>query len=579
MNIFLIPITRFIRNPYQARETEDPEHIRKLAESIQTEGLQQIPSGRIVGPQGPINPGAWPNVAKDGEYNVQLAFGHSRLAAFVLLASFGMSDYMEMPVNLQELQDEEMFRLGISENLARKDLTPIEEARAMLVYREKFGKTSAEIGKLFGIGESAVRNKLRLLDLPEAARQKLDQGEISEGTARQLLTLQVVANPEKVDQMAEKLANGGYESPEQIKQEITQSMQANSKEMWGGWYTKEGEPRGGVALWPLNWIPEEPMCINTDALKRVLQKDWPDLVKDRKKLEIYYQQIWDELGVAETAKKYEVPVGFLELVNVLIHKTPCTVCPFYARLDGKHFCGQEACWKAKREVWFYHDLREVSEKLGIPIYDPEKDGKEIITPRSGSWEDHVDRNFTEWVKKKNPGLRLKAHYEEYSENSHTKSKTVELVMTGEAAEKKKRETKERKEKEEQKSSSQHQDWELIRKRQETSRTFILTIALPIFVTLLAPLENLAFLEWACNGKAEGENRKEKLADCHRALMRTWLDNRIEYQILQGGPVEVAKHLQGVATTIGLALPVLWMELAEQYAAGAGVSVETEEAGA
>ena len=94
-----------------------------------------------------------------------------------------------MPVEIRALSDEQMFSMAIRENLARKELSPIEEATAMRRWKDDFGKNSKEIGDLFGLSNSAVRNKMRLLDLPEEVRGKLQEGEIAEGTGRALLSL------------------------------------------------------------------------------------------------------------------------------------------------------------------------------------------------------------------------------------------------------------------------------------------------------------------------------------------------------------------------------------------------------
>lgn len=177
-------------NPYQPREKEDPEHVQKIADSIAADGLMQVPVGRRVGDR------------------VQLAFGHSRLAAFKLLAAKGYS--AQMPVYVRDLTDEEMFRMGIGENLARKDLTPLEEARAMARYRDEFKKTSAEIGGLFGgLSDSAVRNKIRLLELPEDIQAQMAQSPISELAARELVTLYDL--PEDFRKRAEENWQYGYE--------------------------------------------------------------------------------------------------------------------------------------------------------------------------------------------------------------------------------------------------------------------------------------------------------------------------------------------------------------------------------
>jgi ParB family chromosome partitioning protein len=186
MNILYVPLDKIVANPFQVRH-EDPQHVKNLAISIAANGLLQIPTARAE---------------LAGKHCYQLAFGHSRLAAFkwirdakplsisALRASTdGSCDWTTMPLNIVELTDQQMFEAVVAENMARKDLDPIEQAMAMVVYRDKFGKTSVEIGTLFGLSDSAVRNKMRLLKLPENLQVLLSHGELPEGAGRALVNL------------------------------------------------------------------------------------------------------------------------------------------------------------------------------------------------------------------------------------------------------------------------------------------------------------------------------------------------------------------------------------------------------
>lgn len=152
-------------NPWQPRVSIDAEHIAQLARSIEKDGLLQTPRGRRVGEK------------------IQLAFGHNRLLAFKQLK------YPRMPVDVLEIDDQEMARIALSENIARKDLSPLEIARAMKRYQDEFHASSIGLGELFGLSDSAVRNKLRLLELPEACLAALDAGVMSEGAGREVLSL------------------------------------------------------------------------------------------------------------------------------------------------------------------------------------------------------------------------------------------------------------------------------------------------------------------------------------------------------------------------------------------------------
>lgn len=287
-------------NTYQPRTSEDPEHVRKLADSIMRDGLLQIPVGRSL------------NLSDQ----VELAFGHSRLAAYKLLAETSNS-YKKIPVEIRELDDTQMFELAIAENVARKDLTPIEEARAMQRYREEFGKNSVEIGALFGISDSAVRNKLRLLELPESAQESLKAGQIGEGSARRLLTLNRV-RPEKVADVIQTAVEKEL-TPQEIEKEVSRTLDRDGsvKLMWPSWKKNEDTPLGGDGLWPLDWKPEK------------------------------------------SGKS-------------------CTACEHYIRMDDNHYCASLDGWKQRKNEWMNAELIRLRDELGIPVYDRKADGKTFV---------------------------------------------------------------------------------------------------------------------------------------------------------------------------------------------------------
>jgi|GEM_PF-1481245 hypothetical protein len=183
-------INKVLPNPYQTRLAEDADHILKLAQSIVVlNKMLQIPAGRLT---------------KDGL--PELAFGHSRLAALKQIADTSPEELKEwgkefanekekldfykrfsfISINIEEMTDEEMFKAAVAENADRKDLTPMEEANAMLIYKEKFGKTSDEIGQLFHLSGPSVRNKMRLIELPETVKLGLGVN-YSEGVGREIL--------------------------------------------------------------------------------------------------------------------------------------------------------------------------------------------------------------------------------------------------------------------------------------------------------------------------------------------------------------------------------------------------------
>jgi ParB family chromosome partitioning protein len=178
-------------NPYQVRQAEDPVAVAELAVNIEKNSLLQSPTVRQI----PLSP-------HNQALRYQLAFGHSRLAAYKLLTGQEKAGYDHLPCYVRDLDDLQMFELAVAENIKRRDLNPIERARAMQTYMDKFNKTSAETGKFFACDEATVRGSVRLLGLPEAARAKLSSGEITVGAARALLTLQRIAPEDEIGRAA-----------------------------------------------------------------------------------------------------------------------------------------------------------------------------------------------------------------------------------------------------------------------------------------------------------------------------------------------------------------------------------------
>ncbi len=155
----LVPLELIDSNPWQGRLDEDAVHVKALAEDIAENTLLQPGLGRRVNGR------------------VQIAFAHSRLAAFKFLdESFGTrgngqagDTFALFPVILRELTDRQMSDYAAAENAKRKNLTAIETAQAIQKRIADFGLTQLEAGRPFGYtSQGAVANLLRLLELPPA---------------------------------------------------------------------------------------------------------------------------------------------------------------------------------------------------------------------------------------------------------------------------------------------------------------------------------------------------------------------------------------------------------------------------
>lgn len=190
-------------NPFQARQEYGDvaelaaDIIRHSVDRPDTLGLQQIPTGRLVGDDGYLVPTARldPGEYLDGNqlrpgWRIQLEFGHRRLRAFQYLNKNGAHEYGRMPVILRDLSDEQMIDGVWSENAARKNLSAVEEAQLLarkLDQVKAAGGSQRDVAEAWGLGRSTVANKLRLLQLPDQLQQANREGLVSERVCGDML--------------------------------------------------------------------------------------------------------------------------------------------------------------------------------------------------------------------------------------------------------------------------------------------------------------------------------------------------------------------------------------------------------
>lgn len=152
-------------NRNQPRREFDEEALNSLAESIRQHGLIQPILVR------PILGGGYMIVAGERRYRAcQLA---------------GVT---EIPVIIRDLTDKETMEIALIENLQRENLNPIEEAEGYRALMDDYGLTQEEVSEVIGKSRPAVANSLRLLNLPDEIIVLLEQGKLSAGHARALLS-------------------------------------------------------------------------------------------------------------------------------------------------------------------------------------------------------------------------------------------------------------------------------------------------------------------------------------------------------------------------------------------------------
>lgn len=162
-----IPVDKLQPNPHQPRHNFDEAALAELAASIKRHGVIQP---LVVTPAG-----------KGGKYT--LVAGERRWRAS---QAAGLNT---VPAIVRDRAELEQLELAIIENVQRVDLSPLEQAISIERLHEQFNFSYDEIAKRLGKATSTINNTVRLLRLPEAARDALAAGQISEGHARAILAL------------------------------------------------------------------------------------------------------------------------------------------------------------------------------------------------------------------------------------------------------------------------------------------------------------------------------------------------------------------------------------------------------
>ncbi len=235
--MYFINLNLIDPNPWQPRQVFEVPAIAELAADIlsradgrpNSKGLLQIPTVRIVDKKGNLivdrdytdpatqtiealfeaAPGA---VLSD--YRAQLAFGHRRFAAFQILVKENPDDYSAMPVEVAWFSDEEMATAAWSENSARKNLTAIEEARAIRQMMKSFKWKQKEAAEKLNMNRATLANRLRLLKLPKSIQDEVMQGNLSERKGLALLPIYELSKP-----LRDKAEERSWNSPTMIVEE------------------------------------------------------------------------------------------------------------------------------------------------------------------------------------------------------------------------------------------------------------------------------------------------------------------------------------------------------------------------
>ena len=199
--VVYIYLDDIIPNRFQPREVFDEKALKELALSIKEHGVIQ------------------PIIVRKVNHKYEIIAGERRYKASAL------AGVTKIPAIIRDLDDKESSKIALLENLQRKNLNPIEEARTYKKILELDQMTQEELAKTMGKSQSAVANKIRLLSLTDQVQDALLKEQISERHARTLLNL---SEPEKQVEMLKRVTSEKL-SVRKLEDEINKVVPKDNK--------------------------------------------------------------------------------------------------------------------------------------------------------------------------------------------------------------------------------------------------------------------------------------------------------------------------------------------------------------
>ena len=200
----LVPVSDLSPSPFQPRQIFDPERLEELATSIKSQGV--------------IQPLLVREASEGVKTRYEIVAGERRWRAAQ------RARLHEVPVIIRPLSNLDAAEVALLENIQREDLSIFEEAEGYRRLIMQFNYTQSEVADRVGKSRAHVANALRLLVMPEALRRMVEDGKLSAGHARALLS---VDNPmplakqaaaerwsvRELEQAVRKLSNPGSDGP------------------------------------------------------------------------------------------------------------------------------------------------------------------------------------------------------------------------------------------------------------------------------------------------------------------------------------------------------------------------------
>jgi ParB family chromosome partitioning protein len=164
-----VDIDMIYPNPYQPRKKFSTEKIKELAESLEETGLIQ-----------PVV--LYKDQNDNNKYYLMVGERRWRAAQYL--------KWKRIPAIIRDISQDEVIVGALVENIQREDLNAIEVAEGIEMLINEMGLTQEKAGQRLGMNRSTLTNYLRLLRLPEAVKESVISGAISQGHARAILPLE-----------------------------------------------------------------------------------------------------------------------------------------------------------------------------------------------------------------------------------------------------------------------------------------------------------------------------------------------------------------------------------------------------
>ena len=236
--LFEVEVARVKPNPYQPRLKFDPHALAELKNSISEKGLIQ------------------PITVRRQDSGFELIAGERRLRAAI---EVGMKKIPAYIISVET--KEEMLELALVENVQRERLNPIEEATAYERLIAECNLTQDEVARKIGKDRTTITNTLRLLKLPAVIQESVEDGKISVGHARTLLSVQdeknqkqlwqkIIAQGISVRQLERLAREAGQEKNKKPagpvrKSPVIQKIEENLRDVFGTKVSVRSKKEGG----------------------------------------------------------------------------------------------------------------------------------------------------------------------------------------------------------------------------------------------------------------------------------------------------------------------------------------------